>query len=168
MLLRRSLKITYRKTFTYSEKFKEDRAEYLKQLEKIPVEKRTYVYECGINCLVREYGRSPRRVKIEDTKRGKKFERTNVISARTKNEHGKITTMALFAIIKIRIANFSRIVQKTLVKSIERGSTKILDRASFHRKTKLKNLARRHGMKIFFSPAYSPNLNPIEKDWANI
>ena len=54
------------------------------------------------------------------------------------------------------------------MKSIERGSDIIFDRASFHRKTKLKNLALRHGMKILFIPAYSPDLNPIEKDWANM
>lgn len=43
-----------------------------------------------------------------------------------------------------------------------------MDNASFHRKNKLRNLARRHGMKILFLPPYSPDFNPIEKSWANM
>ena len=55
-----------------------------------------------------------------------------------------------------------------LVKSIPRGYTIIMDNAKFHRKKKLGNLARRHGLKLLFLPAYSPGLNPIEKTWANL
>ena len=43
-----------------------------------------------------------------------------------------------------------------------------MDNASFHPKAKLRNLARRHGMSILFLPAYSPDLNPLERDWANM
>lgn len=43
-----------------------------------------------------------------------------------------------------------------------------MDNASFHRKEKLRNLARRHGLKLLFLPAYSPDFNPIEKTWANL
>ncbi|MCL2256732.1 MAG: transposase [Candidatus Bathyarchaeota archaeon] len=55
-----------------------------------------------------------------------------------------------------------------LVRSIVRGLTIILDRASFYRRVKLKILARCHGMSIEFLPAYSPDFNPIEKDWVNM
>jgi len=163
--------ITYKKkTFTYSEKNEKDRAEHIGKLENIPIEKRVYVDECGINqCLVRERGRALRGVKIEDTKRGRKFDRTNVISARTKDSSGKIRHYATFCYKNNTDSEFFESwFKKSLVKSIERGSAIMVDRASFHRKTKLKNLARRHGMKILFIPAYSPDLNPIEKDWANM
>lgn len=43
-----------------------------------------------------------------------------------------------------------------------------MDNATFHRKKKLRNLARRHGLKLLFLPAYSPDLNSIEKTWANL
>ena len=48
--------VTYKKkTFAYSERNEEDRAEYGKKLENIPIEKRVYVDERGVNqCLVRE------------------------------------------------------------------------------------------------------------------
>jgi hypothetical protein len=106
---------------------------------------------------------------VEDTKRGKKFERTNVISARFKSASGDVKHVATLCYVQNTDSEFfENWFKKTLVKSIKRGSTIILDRASFHRKTKLKNLARRHGMKILFLPAYSPDFNPIEKDWANM
>jgi transposase len=43
-----------------------------------------------------------------------------------------------------------------------------MDNASFHPFKKLKNLCRRHGMRLLFLPAYSPDYNPIEKSWANM
>jgi hypothetical protein len=118
---------------------------------------------------VREYGRALCGVKIEDTKRGKKFERTNIISARVKNKNGEINHHATLCYTQNTNSGFfENWFRKTLVKSVDKGSTIILDKAYFHRKTKLKNLARRHGMKILFLPAYSPDYNPIEKDWANM
>ena len=41
------------------------------------------------------------------------------------------------------------------MKFIVSGLTVILDRASFHRRVRLKNLVRRHGMRVEFLPAYS-------------
>jgi len=98
-------------------------------LAKIPIEKRTYVDECGINkCLVREHGRALRGTKIEDTKRGKRFERTNVISARTRNENGEVVHYATLCYKQNTGSEFFENWFKTsLVKSIVRGSTVILD-----------------------------------------
>ncbi|MDD3470903.1 MAG: hypothetical protein PHE53_13135 [Thermoguttaceae bacterium] len=39
--------------------------------------------ESGVDpCLVRERGRAPRGTKVDDVKRGRKFQRTNVIAAK--------------------------------------------------------------------------------------
>ncbi|MDR0408813.1 MAG: transposase, partial [Spirochaetaceae bacterium] len=48
------------------------------------------------------------------------------------------------------------------------GTAVIMDNTSFHPPKKLKNLYRRHGMRLLFLPAYSPDYNPIEKSWANM
>jgi transposase len=40
--------------------------------------------------------------------------------------------------------------------------------ASFHWKNILNDLVRHAGSEIIFLPAYSPDLNPIEKTWANM
>lgn len=129
-----------------------------------------YVDECGVDkCFVREYGRAMRGVKIEDTKRGRKYQRTNVISARFKTENGDIKHVATLCYTQNTNSEFFvEWFRKSLVKSVEKGSTIIMDNASFHPKRKLRNLARRHGLKLLFLPAYSPDYNPIEKDWANM
>jgi transposase len=43
-----------------------------------------------------------------------------------------------------------------------------MDNTSFHPPKKLKDLCRRHGMKLLLLPAYSPDYNPIEKSRANM
>ena len=44
----------------------------------------------------------------------------------------------------------------------------ILDNASHHSKDRLYDIADDYGVRIIFLPKYSPDLNPIEKYWANI
>ena len=44
----------------------------------------------------------------------------------------------------------------------------IMDNARFHRKAKLRGLAEKAGVGLIFLPPYSPDLNPIEKSWANM
>jgi isftu1 transposase len=48
------------------------------------------------------------------------------------------------------------------------GDVVVLDNASFHKDPNLREIAKEHGVAIIFLPAYSPDLNPIEKFWANL
>jgi transposase len=41
----------------------------------------------------------------------------------------------------------------------------VLDRAGYHRSEKVEKEAEEQNIKLFFLPAYSPNLNPIERLW---
>ena len=134
------------------------------------MEKRVYVDECGVHkCLVREYGRALRGVKVEDTKRGRKFQKTNVLAARIKSEDGSIRHVSTLCYTQNTDSAFVVDWFRTkLVKSVPKGSTVIMDNASIHPKKKLRNLARHHGLKLLFLPTYSPDLNPLEKDWANM
>ncbi len=43
--------------------------------------------------------------------------------------------------------------------------TLIMDNAAYNRSTKVKILAKKLGIKLFYLPPYSPNLNPIERLW---
>jgi len=43
-----------------------------------------------------------------------------------------------------------------------------MDNALFHRKPKLEQIARIFGLRIIWLPPYSPDLNRIEKLWANL
>ena len=44
----------------------------------------------------------------------------------------------------------------------------IIDNASHHPKDRIYDIAEEHGFFVLFLPKYSPDLNPIEKYWANI
>ena len=44
----------------------------------------------------------------------------------------------------------------------------IMDNASFHKGSETAALIRTSGASLLFLPPYSPELNPIEKDFANI
>jgi transposase len=46
--------------------------------------------------------------------------------------------------------------------------TVIMDNAGFHCKQKLMATAEKAEVKLLFLPPYSPDFNPIEKDWANL
>jgi transposase len=166
----KKMKITRKKTFTYSEESEEKRREYLEKLEKIPVHLRVYVDESGVHKhLVREFGRAVRGVKIQDTKRGRKFGKTNVVAARRRDEYGKLHHIAPLCFNHTANSEFFVNWFKTkLLKAIPKGSTIIMDNASHHPPKKLSNLVRRHGMKLLFLPTYSPDFNPIENDWANM
>jgi transposase len=102
-------------------------------------------------------------------KRGRKFQRINVVAAQFESTDGEINLIAPFCYIENTTGDlFESWFRTKLVKSVSKGSTIIMDNASFHRKKKLKNLARRHSVKLLFLPAYSPDLNPIENTWANM
>jgi transposase len=102
-------------------------------------------------------GRMPKKYKV------------NVVAARRKDERGKVIHIApLCYKHTMNGIFFVEWFRTKLVKSIPKGFTITMDNATHHPKKRLTNIARRHGMKLEFLPTYSPDLNPIEKDWANM
>jgi putative transposase len=61
-------------------------------------------------------------------------------------------------------------IEQIFVPSLERPekSVLIIDNASHHPREKKFDIADEHGFRVIFLPKYSPDLNPIEKLWANI
>lgn len=55
-----------------------------------------------------------------------------------------------------------------LVPELPVDSVVVLDNATFHKSVYLKEIALKHGITLLFLPPYSPELNPIEKLWANL
>jgi transposase len=115
---------------------------------------------------VREYGRSLRGSVVHDEISGQKYARVNVITALCNGEHKAITCYKN----KTSSSFFEDWFDKELIKTVPRGGTIILDNASFHRKEALEILIkkRRRKLNLLFLPPYSPDLNPIEKSWANM
>jgi len=65
-------------------------------------------------------------------------------------------------------ALFNTWLEKVLIPNLIPGQVLILDNASFHKSKKSKELVEKAGCKMLFLPPYSPDLNLIEKYWANM
>lgn len=63
---------------------------------------------------------------------------------------------------------FNTWMKQLLIPNLIPGQVLILDNASFHKSAESKKLIEEAGCKILFLPPYSPDLNPIEKYWANM
>lgn len=55
-----------------------------------------------------------------------------------------------------------------LVPVISPGDTVILDNATFHKSEETRRIIQDARCELVFLPPYSPDLNPIEKFWANL
>ena len=63
---------------------------------------------------------------------------------------------------------FETWVEQTLIKELKPGQVVVMDNASFHKSEKVKERVASVRCKVFFLPPYVPDLNPIEKFWANM
>lgn len=63
---------------------------------------------------------------------------------------------------------FEAWVEQFLIKELKPGQVVIMDNALFHKSQRTKDFIESVGCKLVFLPPYSPDLNPIEKFWANM
>lgn len=63
---------------------------------------------------------------------------------------------------------FKTYVQEVLCPTLRPGDIVIMDNLSAHKSDSIKQLIHSKGAKLEFLPAYSPDLNPIEKMWSKI
>ena len=131
----------------------------------IPETNRAYIDECGINeVLMREYGYAPRGKRVEDTKRGRKFHRLNIVGGLFR---GRVVAPHCYEHSTNGVF-FEWWFETQFLPNVSRGTVVFLDNASFHRRAQLFALAVRAGVFLVFLPAYSPDYNGIEKWWANM
>jgi hypothetical protein len=124
-----------------------------------------FVDESGLNrCYRREMARAARGTRVHGVKSGRRFARTNVIAGVCGTKHLAVqcyqhSTTADF---------FEEWFEWELLSVVPEGSIIIMDNAAFHRKSRLYEIASRYDAAVLFLPPYSPELNPIEKSWANL
>lgn len=112
--------------------------------------------------LYREYARSVRGQKVYGVISGKKYKRVSIVAAKCCDrvfaplEYSGTTDSTLFEYW----------FEHMLLREVSENSVIVLDNASFHRKEKLRVLAKQHRCSLLFLPPYSPDLNPIETFWA--
>jgi transposase len=62
---------------------------------------------------------------------------------------------------------FNTWLKKICLPELRPNSVLILDNASFHKSKETVEIIEKAGCEVLFLPPYSPDLNPIEKFWAN-
>ena len=55
-----------------------------------------------------------------------------------------------------------------LLPNLPKDSYLIMDNAAFHKGDEIENLIRSANINLIYLPTYSPDLNPIEKKWAQV
>ncbi len=153
----------------YRERSHEKRIAYLRNLRKIVAERGiesiVYIDESGFESesfRASAWGKIGQ--KIYGERKGSRGKRTNLIAAR---KGKKFLAPTLFE----GTANTALVnawVEQQLCQNLPPGCTFILDNARFHKKEQLTEIAEKYGHYVLFLPPYSPDFNPIEKDFANI
>lgn len=141
------------------------RSEYQSKLTSYMQEGYPIVYmdESGFECnTIRPYGYAPIGTPCIDSYNWQAKRRTNVI--------GALYEKTLFALDyfeqNINSSIFYDWCKDTLIPSLKSKCVIVMDNASFHKNKHIQKLLNRHGHRLLFLPPYSPDLNPIEKKWA--
>ena len=114
----------------------------------------------------REYGYAPRGEKVAGKISGKKFMRTSIVAAKNGDE-----VLAAFAFSGSMNGDlFEGWLENVFIPALRapEKSVLLIDNATHHRKNAIYDIADEYGFKVIFLPPYSPDLNPIEKFWANV
>lgn len=123
-----------------------------------------WVDECGIEQdLYREYGRSPRGVPIIADIHDRRFApRISVIAA---YQHHRLSAILRFD-GSTDTDVFNLWIESCLLPTLTPGQVVIMDNARFHLSATTRRLIEQAGCQLLFLPAYSPDLNKIEPQWA--
>lgn len=122
-----------------------------------------YVDESGIEeSICREYARAARGEKVQGERPGKKARRLSIVAGLRGDE--LIAPLYFEGYCDTQVVNTW--VSKELLPCLKPGQTVIIDNASFHKSPTTRQLIEDQGCKLLFLPTYSPDLNPIEQQWA--
>jgi len=144
---------------------KEKRARYEEVIKDIEKENLVYIDESGIDVTsVKDRGWGKRGEKLFGKKSGKYYQRTNIIA-------GYVNKKSIAPMVFNGSCNtllFENWVEEFLIKELKAGQFVVMDNASFHKSQRTRELIESVGCELIFLPPYSPDLNPIEKFWANM
>jgi transposase len=154
-----------KKTTLYAERNEEKRKAFAAEIDTIDPEDLVYMDESGIDAsLQREYARAPRGKQVISDVKGKKTERTSLIAAWLLEAKEIIAPYAFNGYTDA--VRFNGWIKKCLLPVLKKGQVVVMDNAAFHKSKKTRQLIESVGCTLLYLPPYSPDLNPIEKQWA--
>ena len=157
-----------KKTTRYSERDEQEREDFSEIIENLDEDVDIYYAdESGFDeYYSRSHGYSHHSERVFGDVPGTHFERTSVISAQLNND-----LVAPFAFKGYMNGDlFEGWLESIFVPSLRDPAKSILiiDNAAHHRKNAIAVIAEEYNFRVIYLPKYSPDLNPIEKKWANV
>jgi len=154
-----------KKTLRHPKADPERRSTFCQQIKHYQQAKRPIVFldESGFaHDMPRTHGNSQRGHRCYGTHDWGAKERTNVIGALL----GKsLLTVSLFQ-STVKTQAFDAWVIQDLLPKLPPRSVIVLDNAAFHKGKEMRLAVEQAGHTLLYLPTYSPDLNPIEKKWA--
>ncbi len=114
--------------------------------------------------MTRLYGRAPRKKRLHAAAPCGRWQSTTMISSIRLD--GSTACMHLPGAMDTDA--FVTFATRVLCPSLRKGDIVVMDNLSVHKSPKFAELVEAAGAEIKFLPAYSPDLNPIEKMWSKI
>lgn len=161
----RRLNVTYKKSLQHPRADPEKRAAFCEKVKQYKEEGRPLVSldESGFaHDMPRTHGYAPQGSRCFGRHDWGAKGRTNVIGALLGSV---LLTVSLFQ-VNIHTQIFTRWVINDLIPKLPPWSVVIMDNASFHQESAMKRALADAGHTLLYLPPYSPDLNPIEKNWA--
>lgn len=143
------------------------RSDFSEKISKYEKEGREIVYldESGFaQCMPRLYGYAKRGERCYGKHDWHARGRVNVIGAII---GAAFVTLSVFPCYVNSDVFYAWLTQDLLPK-ISKEAVIVMDNASFHKRTDMFDAINEHGCALEFLPPYSPDLNPIEKKWAQV
>ena len=149
----------------YQERNEDERAAFLEAVSKIPPDRIIWMDESGIDTvLYRAYAYAKKGKRAYSDITGKRVSRTTLMAG---YRDGKMIAPWYFKGTTDREAVESW-CKNALKADICAGDVVVMDNATFHRYSKAQQLIESYGARVLWMPKYSPDLNKIEPQWANL
>lgn len=124
-----------------------------------------YLDESGFEPFVtRRYAYAPQGQRVYGLISGHKRPRTSLLAARI----GRTFEAPLLLEGTCNAGVFNTWLEDHLCPLLNDNHVVVMDKVPFHKSAKTKELIHAKGATLLFLPPYSPDLNPIENDFANL
>ena len=162
ILLNNSISLI-KKTLQHPKATPEKRSVFCEEIKKHKESSLVFIDESGFSHdMPRLYGYAPKGTRCLGRHDWGAKGRTNVIGALLL---GVLLTVSLFK-TNVNTEIFTFWVIHDLIPKLPPKSVVIMDNATFHKGVLMKKAIEEAGHTLLYLPPYSPDLNPIEKKWA--
>jgi transposase len=156
-----------KKTLGYKERDEQQRQAYLRRRERSQRRGKELIYvdESGFApAVTRRYAYAPKGQRVYGLLSGQRRPRTSLIAARV----GPTLQAPCLFEGSCTTALFNAWLAQELCPQLHSNHVVVMDNASFHKSALTQALITGTGATLLFLPPYSPDLNPIEHDFATL